>query len=279
MKNLSITLSVITAGLLFIGCGSGSSSSVDGVTQEISTTSLIRGTVPGTLIEVFCEDGSYYSVNSTQNDTNEHPFEIEIPKELSCRLVMTTNENNESAKIVTPIGIITPDGNGTLFRATSDIIDLGYVDLAMNREDINDTNGDGVSDDILEINIDNQEMVYVYLENDPMDSDNDGLLNVYENDDNDTKSNYDDNDDDNDGIDDNEDNDQNNDGINDNDLDGDGISNDKDKDDDNDGINDDVDPDDDNDGINDDVDPDDDNDGIDDDNDPDHEQNYEEDAN
>ncbi len=48
---------------------------------------------------------------------------------------------------MTQIGIITADGNGTLFQAAADV-DLGHIGLAMTRDDINDTNGDGVSDDI-----------------------------------------------------------------------------------------------------------------------------------
>jgi hypothetical protein len=257
MKRGSLKLSALAAGFILagtaaftlVGCGGG------GSTASTTLTSKISGTVPGTLIEAFCEDGSYYSVSSTNNGTSEHPFEIEIPSSLSCRLVMTTNENDDANKVVTPIGIITADGNGTLFQAAADI-DLGYIDLAMSREDINDTEGDGVSDDILSITV-GGELFVVELENDPMDSDGDDLLDIYDNDDGDEYSNHDDDDDDNDGILDVDEHD--------NDLDGDGIDNDNDVDDDNDGLDDDEDDDDDNDGINDDEDPDDDNDGIDDD--------------
>ena len=241
MKTTSLKLSALAAGFILAGCGGGSS------TTSTSQTSRISGTVPGTLIEAFCNDGSYYSVTSTQNGTDQHPFEIEIPNTLNCRLVMTTNEDNNETKVVTPIGIITADGNGTLFQAAADI-DLGHIGLAMDRDDINDTEGDGVSDDILSINVDG-ELILIELENDPMDDDDDDLLDIYDNDDNDTLSNHDDDDDD------------DNDDIldideRDNDLDDDGIDNDSDVDDDNDG---------DNDGDNDDVDSDDDNDGIDDD--------------
>ncbi len=267
MKTKLITLSVIVAGLIFVGCSSTSNDEVlnDEVPNEniVNERSTISGTVPGTLIEAFCDDGSYYVVNSTDNNTSYHPFEIEIPTALNCRLVMTTNEDNEALKVITPIGIVTADGNGTLFTASEDI-DLGHIDLAMSRDDINDTNNDGVSDDILFLNINGNELVYIELENDPTDSDNDGLLNIYEDDDSDGINNHDDNDDDNDGIEDSNDFDHDNDGINDNDFDGDGVTNDEDEDDDNDGIKDDEDDDDDNDGIRDDDDLDDDNDGIDD---------------
>ncbi len=230
-------------GFSLIGCGGGSST---------TQTATISGSVPGTLIEVFCEDGSYYSTQSVQNGTDQHPFEIEVPLNTDCRLVMTTNEDDPANKIVTPIGIVTVDGNSTLFKAEGDV-DLGYVDLAMERNIDIDADGDGVVDQILELEIE-KGLLSVELENDPMDQDGDDILDVY------------DHDDDNDGVYDEDDEDDDNDGILDedemNDLDGDGITNDADVDDDNDGVDDDDDDDDDNDGINDEEDDDDDNDGI-----------------
>jgi hypothetical protein len=251
MKTTSLKLSALAAGFILAGCGGGSSS-----TTSTTQTSKISGTVPGTLIEAFCEDGSYYKVQSTQNDTDEHPFEIEIPRTVSCSLVMTTNEDSVTNKVVTQIGIITSDANGTLFTAAADI-NLGHIPLAMDPSDINDANGDHVSDDILSIQVDGTSIV-IELEN-PLDDDNDGLVNLYEDDDDDGINNHDDDDDDNDEILD----------INehDNDLDDDGIDNDIDVDDDNDGQHDDEDSDDDNDGLDDYLDSDDDNDGIDDDED------------
>ncbi len=255
MKTTSLKLSALASALLLAGCGGGSSTADTAITDTATTTtnslSKISGTVPGTLIEAFCEDGSYYSVKSTENNTDEHPFEIEIPSTLSCSLVMTTNEDDNVNKVVTQIGIITPDANGTLFTAASDV-DLGHIPLAMDPSNINDINGDHVSDDVLNIQVDGT-AIKIELEN-PLDDDNDGLVNVYEDDDNDGISNHDDDDDDGDGE------------VDiDNDLDDDGIDNEEDVDDDNDGYHDDEDSDDDNDGIDDYLDSDDDNDGIDDD--------------
>jgi hypothetical protein len=272
MKTTSLKLSVLASALLLAGCGGSSSTATDTTTTDLTTNSIskISGTVPGTLIEAFCEDGSYYRVNSTDNQSDEHPFEIEIPNSVSCSLVMTTNENDESNRVITQIGIVTPDANGTLFTATSDI-DLGYIPLAMDPSNINDANGDHVSDDILNIQVDGTSII-IELDN-PLDDDNDGLVNVYEDDDDDSISNYYDDDDDGDGIVDSDhggdDTDNDGDEVDDNDrdLDGDGIDNDEDVDDDNDGIPDDEDADDDNDGIDDYLDTDDDNDGYDDDDD------------
>ena len=257
MKTTSLKLSALAAGFILAGCGGGSSS-----TTSTTPTSKISGTVPGTLIEAFCADGSYYKVKSTHNNTDEHPFEIEIPRTVSCSLVMTTNEDSETTKVVTQIGIITSDTNGTLFTAAADI-NLGHIPLAMDPSD-SDADGDHVSDDILNIQVGGTSIV-IELEN-PLDDDDDGLVNVYEDDDNDNISNYYDDDDDGDGEDDSQDYDNDGDEIdgNDNDLDGDGIDNDIDVDDDNDGDHDDEDSDDDNDGIDDYLDSDDDNDGIDD---------------
>ncbi|MGB5505862.1 MAG: hypothetical protein WBM70_04145 [Sulfurovum sp.] len=251
MKTTSLKLSALASALLLAGCGGGSSTTADNTAITTSNSlSKISGTVPGTLIEAFCEDGSYYKVKSIENNTDEHPFEIEIPSTLSCSLVMTTNEDDTVNKVVTQIGMITPDANGTLFTAVSDV-DLGHIPLAMDPSNINDSNGDHVSDDILNIRVDGISIV-IELEN-PLDDDNDGLVNVYEDDDNDGISNYEDDDDDGDGM------------VDvDNDLDDDGIDNDNDVDDDNDGIRDSEDSDDDNDGIDDYLDSDDDNDGIDD---------------
>ncbi|MEA2049047.1 MAG: hypothetical protein U9O64_11460 [Campylobacterota bacterium] len=273
MKTTSWKLSALASALILAGCG-GSSTTETAIAETDTTTtntlSKISGTVPGTLIEAFCEDGSYYAVKSTDNNTAEHPFEIEIPSTVNCSLVMTTNEDDNASRVVTQIGMVTPNASGTLFTAVTDV-DLGNIPLAMDPSNITDANGDHVSDDILSIQVDGTSIV-VQLEN-PLDDDNDGLLNVYEDNDEDGISNYYDDDDDNDGIDDNYDTDNDRDDIegNDNDHDDDGIDNGSDVDDDNDGLDDDIDSDDDNDGTDDYLDSDDDNNGIDDeDSDDDH---------
>ena len=220
MKTTSLKLSALASALVLAGCGGGSSSTDTAITPS-NSLSKISGTVPGTLIEAFCTDGSYYKVTSTDNGTQEHPFEIEVPSTVSCSLVMTTNENDEAKKVITQIGVITPNAQGTVFRATGDI-DLGNIPLAMDPSDINDETHDHVSDDILNIQVDGTYIV-VELEN-PLDDDGDGLVNVYEDDDGDGIYNSDDDDDDGDKE------------IDiDNDSDDDGIDDEYDVDDDNDG--------------------------------------------
>lgn len=219
MKTTSLKLSALASALILAGCGG--SSTTDTAVTSTNSLSKISGTVPGTLIEAFCADGSYYKVKSTDNNTNEHPFEIEVPSTVSCSLVMTTNEDDEAKKVITQIGVITSGANGTLFTASGDI-DLGNIPLAMDPSDINDANGDHVSDDILSIQVDST-LIVIELEN-PLDDDGDGLVNVYEDDDNDGIHNHDDDDDDGDGE------------VDvDNDPDDDGIDSDDDVDDNNDG--------------------------------------------
>ncbi|MDD2791159.1 MAG: hypothetical protein PHU40_10900 [Sulfurimonas sp.] len=225
MKTISWKLSALASALLLAGCGGSSTS--DTASVAISSPSIITGTVPGTLIEAFCTDGSYYKVKSTLNGTSEHPFEIELPSTVDCSLVMTTNEDDNATRVITQIGIVTPTASGTLFRAAADI-NLGYIPLAMDPTSV-DFNGDHVSDVILNIDVNGTSLV-IALDN-PLDDDDDGLINVYEDDDDDNISNYYDDDDDDNGILDIYEND--------NDSDGDGIDDDDDVDDDNDGDHDD----------------------------------------
>lgn len=229
MKTILWKLSTVASALILVGCGGESTTS----TSSVPLTSTISGTVPGTLIEAFCTDGSYYSVKSTNNGTTQHPFEIKIPSTLSCSLVMTTNEDDIANRVITQVGMITPNASGTLFKATKDV-NLGYIPLAMNYSTSLDANGDHVSDDILNISVDGTSIV-VELEN-PLDDDDDGIVNVYEDDDDDGVSNHYDDDDDNDGVYDIYERD-------DDDSDDDGIDNDSDVDDDNDGTYDDEDSD------------------------------------
>lgn len=259
---------MVSAAVMLAACGGGGGTTTAPSTVTSSTFKL-QGAVPGTLIEAFCEDGSYHAVNSLTNNTSQHPFSLDMPIGVSCRVVMTTNENDPNNKVITPIRFVNAAGVGsTAFTANSDV-DLDFVNLALTRLNMSsDANQDGVEDSPKEVILDepNSQIVQVIpTANDPLDDDNDGIINVYEDDDNDKINNHDDDDDDGDGLLDIYDNDRDNDNQSDNDLDGDGIPNGTDVDDDNDGLDDYVDNDDDNDGLPDTYDLDDDNDGVDDD--------------
>jgi len=233
-------LTSLSAALLLAGCGGSGSSGTP--TSQVSTAS-ITGTVPGTLIEALCTDGSYYSTHSTDDGSSQHPFSLTLPAGINCQLVMTTNEG-QTNQIITPIRIQSNGVTSGLMNTTV-AFNLGYVPLLMDRADpaFRDTNGDGVVDEPLVITPDLPEGTNLTeLSQNPLDSDNDGIPNVYEDDDNDGEYNKIDDDDDNDGtadVDETDDNDRDDDGIDDrydSDDDNDGIKDDEDDDDDNDGV-------------------------------------------
>jgi hypothetical protein len=257
IKPLSV---LISSCLIITACGGSSSTT----TTSLNKNYFLTGTVPGTVIEAYCDNGSILSVNSTDNGTNRHPFSLKLPTGLACRIVMITNENDSTKKVVTPIKIMDQQGSSSIaIYSKGKNIDLGYINLSLSRAAmVADSNNDGVEDIPKEVIVSNSDLIVVVLKKDPLDTDNNDIINIYEDSDGDGITNHDDNDDDGDGIADINDNDRDNDGISDNDLDGDGIDNGKDIDDDNDGIIDSEDSDDDNDGVNDNDDLDDDNDGT-----------------
>ena len=204
MASLGV-ISMLTLGL--VGCGGGG-----GGTVAIDTSSpTITGTVPGTLIEAFCDNGSYYSVNSTQDGTARHPFSLQLPADLGCRLVMTTNEGT-AQEVVSPIGFMDADNvlNTRLTLRNNTVIDLGYVPLPMSHAEAasSDINGDGILDapfildnyhangarnPLMQIDADNDGIMdyddsdhggQQYASNtvDPQDTDGDGVPNRYDED-------------------------------------------------------------------------------------------------
>lgn len=275
LRFFRLPLFISATALLMSACGGGGGGSTTTGTSSstgsssVATTSssyTISGTVPGTLIEAFCNDGSYFKTTSSKNGTDRHPYSLDLPNDVLCRLVMTTNEDSSDAYIVTPIKFSDQTLNSIIFTSNGSDIDLGYTPLALQRSDMSvDANNDGVEDKPLLVAANGLKITNLLY--DPMDSDRDDIIDLYEDIDGDGKPNKYDDDDDGDNIKDVDDYDDDNDGHSDNDLDHDGISDDDDLDDDNDGIPDNEDADDDNDGIPDNEDNDDDNDGKNDDDD------------
>lgn len=70
-------LSLSLAAFL-VGCGGGGGSSTTTSSTTTPLTYSISGTVPGTLIEAYCEDGSFYNTTSTNNGTSKHPFHLKF---------------------------------------------------------------------------------------------------------------------------------------------------------------------------------------------------------
>lgn len=234
-KRYTISLMVSTAAVL-AACGGGGGGTLSSDSSSNTSSSKpsvnLTGTVPGTLIEAFCEDGTYHAVNSEMNGTSQHPFVLELPANLSCRLVMTTNEDDIDKKVITPIRF-NQNGIKSIAFMGNDDTDLGHIDLALSRDSMNmDANGDGVEDQPIEVVINDESIEVIEKENDPLDKDDDEIIDIYEDDDGDKINNHDDDDDDNDGTKDTDDDDYAN------DYDGDGVSDDEDEDDDNDGTDD-----------------------------------------
>lgn len=210
---LSGLVSVIPLTLMLGACGGGGGDTTPTTASATPSSVSLSGTVPGTLIQAFCSDGSNPSVSSIQNGTDQHPFSLALPYQIDCRIVMITNEGTAD-QVITPL---TFNGDSVINMRTQ--YDLGYVPLAMTRTDITDENGDGVSDEPLNVTVQTVDGVAVYsLDYDPMDKDDNKIPDYYDDHDNDGVANYEDDDyqhdgdSDSDGIDDEYDRDDDNDG-------------------------------------------------------------------
>ncbi len=226
IPNLLLVGISITLSSFLIGCGGGGGSGDSATTPITPTTYSISGTVPGTIVEAYCSDGSSYSTTSTNNGTSEHPFTLTLPSNLECKLVMITNETaaNPADYIITPIEFESNSNSGTYIKMDKNI-NLGNIPL--DTPGVNSSWLPGVRTP-LKVIVNNQTLTIKNLSSDPMDTDNDGVLNIYENDDDDSLPNKYDDDSDNNGIKDSTENKLDN--------DHDGISDIYDNDDDNDGI-------------------------------------------
>jgi len=129
----------LSLSLFLLGCGGGSSSTTTPTTEDTTekTSYAVSGTVPGTLIEAFCKDGSYHKVNSTDDGTANHPFSIDIPSGVYCKFIMTTNEDDvdTSKHIVTPILWNNGTTRSSYFRLSADT-SLGNIPLSLTGEGV-----------------------------------------------------------------------------------------------------------------------------------------------
>ncbi len=178
MKKRYILLNLAALPFL-IGCGGGSSTSTPSLSQ-------ITGTVPGTKIEAFCDNGIYKKVASINDGTAKHPFVLNVPKDVNCRLVMTTNEDEPSNKVITPISFTDHNRDTSIIiKIEGEKVDLGHIDLPMSYAEIDDEDQDHVKDTPLEIELPSEEAVIVNDSEDELDTDHDGIVNAYEDDDHD----------------------------------------------------------------------------------------------
>ena len=188
MKRINIKqirlLSPLVLATFFVACGGGgSTTSTPSSTPAPSSTPIpttssnvkISGTVPGTLIEAFCDDGSYKQVTSTNNGTNEHPFSISVPSSRNCNLVMTMYENNSSKRIINNIGFNNGTQQGTALKTDKDI-NLGHVALPTTYGMGIDSDGDHVNDNRLYVSTTGVTVASQIVQ----DSDNNGKLDAYD---------------------------------------------------------------------------------------------------
>ena len=179
-KTLSQLLFVGSLVPLISGCGGGSAISVSDVIT-------LSGTVPGTLIEAYGDNGSYYQTTSIQDGTDQHPFTLSLPKGVTFYLYMTVNEYTEDS-VRTRIGTTL----GGRFSSFEDI-DFGHLSLPET----------GASDSLYDVGSINAFTTNILS---GVDDDGDGIINLYEDHDNDGTLNYEDtdylptNDDDKDGL-------------------------------------------------------------------------------
>jgi len=166
-----ILISLIAAPFLIVGCGGTTANT------STSTSAKITGTVPGTFIEAYCDDGTYASTTSVQNGTNKHPFSLTVPTNTPCRIVMTTNQNNPTTRVITPIKI---NGKNAI-KLTGDT-DIGYANIPATYAEATDANGDHVQDSPVDVSPATLEGTEIddSANNNPFDKDNNGKLDTLE---------------------------------------------------------------------------------------------------
>ncbi len=126
---------IFSSLLLLTGCGDGGGSLADG---GIIGTGSITGTVPGTTIEAFGDQGEYFRTASEENNTDKHPFLLQLPAGVGFYLVMIINEDSAN-EVVMPIAFPGKRHGDVLARITlqkGDVIDLGHIPLFMNCSDV-----------------------------------------------------------------------------------------------------------------------------------------------
>ncbi len=206
--NQHYLVGLASCALVLTACGGGGGGGDVTPSTSLPASASLVGTVPGTRIEAFGDNGSYYAVSSTNDGTGEHPFSLELPPGMGFRIVMITNEGTDE-QLVTPIAFRDATGkvHNRLAVGAGERIDLGYVPLRMSRNEAaaEDLDDDGVLDEpmvlddvgaknpLLQSDADDDELDdyndpdhggYHYDDDtaDPQDHDDDGVPNVYDDD-------------------------------------------------------------------------------------------------
>jgi hypothetical protein len=129
-----IPYSVLLLALMQAGCGGGGSS--DDAPTSSATGASISGTVPGTRIAAYADNGAYYRTASVNNGSAQRPFHLDVPVGVGFHLVMITGEGTAD-EVVTPIGFRDSQGavHTRLALADGNHPDLGHVALHTSRGD------------------------------------------------------------------------------------------------------------------------------------------------
>jgi len=137
LSKKSLLLSAIPVVVMMAGCGGGGEDSTPSTnTQMVAVT----GTVPGTIIQAYCSDGSNPSVNSELNGTDQHPFTLNVPAGEDCRIAMITNEGTAD-QVITNLTF-----NGNPIINLQQPLDLEHIALPMSPDEMVDQNNDGFAD-------------------------------------------------------------------------------------------------------------------------------------
>ncbi|AYQ56812.1 hypothetical protein MS2017_1108 [Bathymodiolus thermophilus thioautotrophic gill symbiont] len=179
MFNKTVKISLATIFLFSLaGCGENDN---DNNNNNFSIT----GSVPGTLIEAFGENGSYYKSVSSDNGTDRHPFSIALKPGVAYYLFMTVNENSATESITTPIMFSNNGVQSYRFTAKSGATaDLGYLPLHITRTAAggDDADNDGVLDVHHKIATSELTLLSTPSTVTTWDHDNDGIHNQYDKD-------------------------------------------------------------------------------------------------
>lgn len=173
--------------LFLISCGGGGGGDEDDyrdpyafINPYINEEFTINGTVPGTLIEAFGENGSYYKTTSTNDvSSSQHPFSLTLKAGVTYFLYMTVNENDPANSVTTPIKFNNNNGQISYkFTASANTsTNLGYINLATNRSN------DAAVTGFKEITSNDLEVKVVGVnEHNTWDEDGDGIHNIYDSD-------------------------------------------------------------------------------------------------
>ncbi len=202
------SISIAILAILQSACGGGGGGDSDSDSTASFTGAAVSGTVPGTMIEAFGDNGSYYATRSNNNGSARHPFRLDVKPGVGFHLVMVTNEGTPE-EVVTPIGFRDSSGRvrTRLVLDNGEKVDLGHIPLHMSRNEAagDDDDGDGVLDHPLVLDDagaenplsqsdvdddgindwddpDHGGYHYDNTMHDPQDHDDDGVPNVHDND-------------------------------------------------------------------------------------------------